>query len=84
MEVYQNLLYLKYACLYKKVPPKNEQLAKANCSIPKEKGSRLQTLLRKQLMNSMYKVMVIIQMNKGQLAQANCPTLKERKELMGI
>ncbi|OUB75298.1 hypothetical protein BK750_06075 [Bacillus thuringiensis serovar jegathesan] len=44
----------------------------------KRKGSRLQTLLRKQLMNSMYKVIVIIQMNKGQLAQANCPTLKER------
>jgi len=35
-------------------------------------------------MNSMHMVMVIIQMNKGQLAQGNCPTLKEREELMGM
>ncbi|MEI9486974.1 hypothetical protein WBS50_00055 [Bacillus paranthracis] len=35
MEVYQNLFYIKYASLYKKVTTKKEQLAKANCS-PKE------------------------------------------------
>lgn len=81
MEVYQNLLYIKYVCLYKKVPQK-EQLARLTTPLPK--GSGLPTLLRKQLIDSMHKVMVIIQMNKGQLAETNCPTLKERKELMGI
>ncbi|SCC43501.1 Protein of unknown function [Bacillus mobilis] len=35
-------------------------------------------------MDSMRKVMAIIQINKGQLAKTNCPALKEREELMGI
>ena len=60
-----------------------EQPAKAERSIL-TKGSGLPTLLRKQLISSMHKVMVIIQVNKGQLAETNCPTLKEREELMGI
>lgn len=48
------------------------------------KDSGLPTLLRKQLIDSMHKVMLIIQMNKGQLAETNCPTLKKREELTGM
>ncbi|MGN4944603.1 hypothetical protein [Bacillus cereus group sp. MYBK104-2] len=56
-----------------------EQLAKANYSVL-TKDSGLPTLLRKQLIDSMHKIMVIIQMNKGQLAKANCPAFREREE----